>query len=81
MSMQTRYADFVLLKWHRHNGVMRPPGTTLKLSEELGVWLVSQNIARRSALVVTTSLAAPAPALLQKPKTVARKPRRCCGWG
>jgi len=79
--------DFVLLKSHKHNGLLRPAGSTLTLTNRLGEWLVSQGIAKRRGLYVPGSLAtaAPAaspPALLAKPAAKrTRTLRRCCGWG
>ena len=76
--MKTEQDDFILLKWHRHNGLLYAPGRTLTLPVKLGQWLVSQNIARRATLIVTRSLSAPTAALL---KPVVKRPtRRCCGW-
>lgn len=79
MTTNTEYDDFILLKWHRHNGKLYQPGKILKLPVQLGTWLVSQNIARRSRLIVTPSLSAPTPVLL-KPAVKRRSVRRCCGW-
>ena len=78
MTTKTEYDDFILLKWHRHNGKLYQAGKKLTLPVQLGQWLVSQNIARRASLIITPSLSTPTPALL-KP-AVKRPPRRCCGW-
>ena len=81
MNERTEYDDFVLLKPHRHNGVLQQPGARLTLPVKLGNWLVSQNIAKRGSLLIATSLAAPTPTpvLLTKPRPK-RAAKRCCGW-